>query len=40
MSSSLFPNFQVGVVAVIGVTEFKSEFSGMLDLHLRLTVVY
>ena len=26
---------QVGVMAIIGVTEFKAEFGGMLDLHKR-----
>lgn len=28
-------NCQVGVMAIIGVTEFKAEFGGMLDLHKR-----
>ena len=28
-------NCQVGVMAIIGVTEFKAEFGGMLDLHER-----
>jgi len=31
---------KVGVRAIIGVTEFKAEFAGMLNLYERFEVIY
>ena len=32
--------FKVGVRVIVGVTEFKAEFTGMLNLHERSDFIY